>query len=447
MKACAWHVPSRVRWPDVTVENERTKSSPGGAVLRRAPRLLHPFGSRSYAQLWISQLLSHIGDGVFYVALVHAMVVGRGSAVDLGLVLGLRSLVGILTIAYGGVVSDRFKRTRVMAVADLLRGTAVLGLVFVPTEAPLWVWAALTCVVGAGGGLFRPAYSAVIPTFLPDDHLESGNALKVLGSRLAAIMGPVLGAAVLVTGSGTAFALNAVTYAVSLVMLLGLAEPRVERDGTGTNMVVEAWHGVRAVWERRWIAATIASGTVQVLLVLAPMTVLLPLVLNERGQDEWFGVLTASTALGSVLGMFLAASRRPAYPGLIAMVGTLTLVFSLLCYLVPVPIWLFVIAMIVNGFGPAMFIVHWPAALQRSVPAHLRGRVFALDEMGAFLLQPVGLVLTPLAYAAFGLQPAVLVAILALFLTALLPLAVPGVARFANVASDGFSLKKEEGHG
>ncbi|WP_433697003.1 MFS transporter [Nocardiopsis sp. CA-288880] len=404
---------------------------------RRTPRLLKPFRSRAYSQLWSSQLLSHLGDGVFYVALVHAMVIGRGSAVDLGLVLGLRSLVGILTIAYGGVVSDRFRRTRVMAVADLVRGAAVLGLVFVPAEGPLWVWIALTCAVGAGGGLFRPAYSAVIPTFLVDGDLESGNALKVLGARLAAVLGPVLGAAVITAGgSEVAFAANTVTYAVSLIMLLGIAEPRIERDGLRTSVAREAWHGVRAVWERPWITATIVSGTVQVLFVLAPMTIFLPIVLDERGQVAWFGILTASTALGSVLGMAVAAHRRPTYPGAAAMLGTLTLSFALACYLVPVPMWLFVVAMVVNGLGPAMFIVYWPAALQRSVPPHLRGRVFALDEMGAFLFQPVGLMLAPLMVTAFGLHLPVLLAIAMLFLTALLPLAVPGVARFADTAPD-----------
>ncbi|MEA5362618.1 MFS transporter [Amycolatopsis sp., V23-08] len=410
---------------------------------RRVPRLLEPFGSRAFAQLWVSQVLSRVGDGIFSVTLVHVLVAERGSAVDFGALLAAQSLVGLLLLVYGGVVADRFKRTRVMAGADLLRGTAVLAMVFVPVDGPLWLWGVLTCVVGAGGGLFRPAYSAVVPTLLPERDLEAGNALRSIGSRAAMIAGPALGGLVVLVDSGLAFGLDAATFAVSLVMLLGIVEPALAAGGPRRNVAVEAWLAIRAVRERPWIAATICSGAVQILLVIAPLTVLLPLALHDRGQDGWFGFLTSTMAVGAVLGMVTAAPRRPARPGTTAMLGTLTLGLPLTCYLLPTPLWLLGGALFAAGYGSILFTVYWPSALQRAVPVNLRARVFALDELGAYLLQPVGLALTPLVVTAAGFRLPVVIAIAALAVTALLPLAVPGVARFSDVEG----VRTEPGRG
>ncbi|MFE5502712.1 MFS transporter [Amycolatopsis japonica] len=410
---------------------------------RAEPRLVRPLRSRAFAQLWVSQVLSRVGDGIFSVTLVHVLVAERSSAVDLGALLAAQSLVGLLLLVYGGVIADRFKRTRVMAGADLLRGTAVFAMVFVPTDAPLWTWGVLTCVVGAGGGLFRPAYSAVIPALLPERDFEAGNALRSIGSRAAMIAGPALGGVVVLVDSRLAFGLDAVTFAVSLVMLLGIAEPALETGGPRRNVAVEAWLAIRAVRERPWIAATICSGAFQILLVIAPLTVLLPLVLHDRGQDQWFGFLMATMAVGAVLGMATAAPRRPARPGTTAMLGTLTLGLPLTCYLVPAPQWLLGAALFVAGYGSILFTVYWPSALQRAIPVNLRARVFALDELGAYLLQPVGLALTPLVVTEAGFRLPVVVAIVALAMTALLPLAIPGVARFSDVKG----ARMEPGHG
>jgi hypothetical protein len=173
-----------------------------------------------------------------------------------------------------------------------------------------------------------------------------------------------------------------------------------------------------------------------VLLVLAPMMVILPIVLHQRGQVEAYGLLVAVRSVGGIAGALAAAQWRPRLPGLVAMCGPLTLSVQLVCFLLPVPLWVFGLAMIVSGFGPPLFLVYWPSALQRSIPQDLRGRVFALDELGANTLEPVGLALTPLAVAEFGVTASTTAAAVVLFLTALPPLAVPGVARFATVANE-----------
>jgi hypothetical protein len=394
--------------------------------------ILSPLRQRSFLQLWCGQLLSSIGDGIFLVALIDVMITERSSAKDLGAVLSARSLVTLATILYGGVLADRFRRTRVMAAADLVRGVAGLMVAFLSYGAPLSYWIFLAAVIGAGSGIFRPAYSVLIGTLLPPDKLEAGNALRNLTLRMAQILGPSIGAVLIVTvGAHTAFLIDAVTFFVSMLTLLGIRESREPRRTAGRNALREALEGVRAVRERPWIGTVIVSGTIQVLLVLAPMMVMLPIVLRQRGAAEAYGFLVALRSVGGVGGALLAAQSRPRLAGLAAMCGPLTLWSQLLCFLIPVPLWVFGLAMVISGFGPPFFLVYWPSALLRAVPPDLRGRVFSLDELGAFTLEPVGLALTPAVVAGVGVIASAAGAGVVLVLTSLLPLLVPGVAHFA----------------
>jgi hypothetical protein len=51
------------------------------------------------------------------------------------------------------------------------------------------------------------------------------------------------------------------------------------------------------------------------------------------------------------------------------------------------------------------------------VPEHLRGRVFSVDQLGAYALQPISLALTPEAVTAWGITATAATGALALILT------------------------------
>lgn len=398
------------------------------------PRLVTPLRSRMFAQVLAGRSLSTLGEGALLVAIVTMMVVQRDSATDLGLLLGVRSAVALIALVFGGVIADMFHRIHIMAIADAVRLVlALCTVLWVPTSAPLWIWAVIVAGIGLGTGAHQPAYQAVVPALVPDEALEAGNALRVLATRGALILGPSAGGLLVAVGDVRAvLVLYALTIAISLATLIGVREPDRRTAGTRQSPAALAAQGVRAVLDRPWIAWVIGSGTIQILAVITPMTVMIPLVLHARGQDELYGIVLGLRAAGSVLGTVLAAQWRPARPGLAAMCGPLTMLLLILFFVVPAPGWVILGAAFLSSVGPALFIVYWPTALQRAVPEDLRGRVFAFDQLGAYILQPIGLALAPLAVDAWGLTGPSVVAALVLVATTFIPLLVPGVATFAT---------------
>jgi MFS family permease len=377
-----------------------------GAAVKRD--LWGPLRSIQFAQLIIGQFVSGIGDGIFLIALVEVMVTQRDSARDLGIILGVRSLVSLSAVIFGGVISDRFRRIHVMAITDAARMVVVLGAAFLPSMGPLGLWIVIAGLMGVGSAAFQPAYLAVVPSLVPSAQLQNGNALKMLAQRGALIIGPSAGALVLSFSSPRiAFLIDAGTFAVSLVSLIRIAEPPLSRRAKANeNILRSAALGFRTVLDRPWLAWLIGSATIQIFFVIAPLTVLIPIYLQSRHDTNLYGVVSGLRSAGIFAGIILAAGIRPRRSGLVAMCGTLTLLALFVPLIFAVPTWVMFVAAFVAGTGPSLFVVYWPTAIQRAVPETLRGRVFAVDQLGAYGLQPLSLALTPLAVTAVGV-PAV----------------------------------------
>ncbi|GGZ16165.1 MFS transporter [Streptomyces inusitatus] len=392
--------------------------------------ILRPLGLPAFRRVWLGQALSTVGDGMFVAALAAAMLENRsGSA--LGLVLGAESLALVIVALGGGVLADRLRRSRLMIASDVLRMLCVVGFALGAAEGPLLLAAALAAGMGFGSGLFRPAHRALLPTLAPG-LLPQANALLSATSRIAMIVGPGLGGLLLVLGSArTAFWIDAATFGVSIFALLGIRDSRPERHQR-TGVLSEARAGFRAVLDRPWVAVIIGQGTVQLILVMAPMLVLLPVYLSARGQMPQYGVLLALQAAGSAVGGLAVGARPPRRPGTVAVLGLGLGVVQLAFMMTGVSITLLGFSVFLTGMGYGIFGVLWASALQRAVPDELLGRVFAVEMLGTYALEPVGLALAPMAADLLGLRTVLVVALAVLVVTTVLPLFVPGVRTFAD---------------
>ena len=193
----------------------------GGGLSR--VRLLAPLRHRDFRLLWSGMCVSLLGDGIFLVALAWQVYALSNAPTALALVGITMTVPTIAFLLLGGVISDRLDRRRIMLASDVVRGLAVglLALLSLTGVLELWHVAAIAAVYGAGTAFFSPAFDALVPELLPADELAQANALdqfvRPIALRLA---GPALGGVLIdVLGVGTAFALDAASFAVSAAAL------------------------------------------------------------------------------------------------------------------------------------------------------------------------------------------------------------------------------------
>ncbi|MGA7669501.1 MAG: MFS transporter, partial [Nitrolancea sp.] len=147
---------------------------------------LRALRQRHLAILWLSQVLSAIGDNFYAIAIVWMAVNVAGSGA--GLVVAAQSLAGLVFGLLGGVYADRWNRRTTMIVVDVIRAAAVgmLPILSMLGRLQLWHMAAAGVVIGGLGALFDPALQASLPALSGDVQvLQAANGLMDMTRRLA----------------------------------------------------------------------------------------------------------------------------------------------------------------------------------------------------------------------------------------------------------------------
>jgi len=381
--------------------------SHGGGLGR--VRLLAPLRHRDFRLLWTGMCVSLLGDGVFLVAMAWQVYALSNAPAALALVGVAMTVPTIVFLLLGGVVSDRRDRRRIMLAADLARGLAVglMAVLSLTGALELWHVVALVAVYGAGQAFFSPAFDAIVPEVLPADELAQANSLdqfvRPIALRLA---GPAVGGVLIsALGAGSAFALDAVTFAVSAGALLAMTPRAGEAPAEPASVLADIGAGLRYIRAHVWLWATFASAAIAYLLFMGPAEVLLPYIVKNdlhAGAAD-LGIVFAAGGIGSVGCAIVIGQRGLPRRDITFMYVTWTLAtFAIAGYGLATAVWqLMVASLAFNALETAGTIV-WATAKQRHVPAALLGRVSSLDWLISIGLLPLSFALTGPVTGAIG---------------------------------------------
>ena len=362
--------------------------------------------ARDFRLLWLSQTASVVGDALVLVAVGLFVTRLTGDPSDVGLVLGAYSLPLLLLVLFGGVVADRLPRQQVMIASDLVRAVlhGVLALLIVTGAVRIWHMVVIGALFGTAEAFFRPAYTGLVPQTVPEDQIQSAQALTGVSRELATMAGPAL-ATVLVLGVGgaVAFALDAATFLVSALLLVrvrgrdrGGAAPRssVPRE------LAEGWQAVRT---RAWVWATVLTFSLALFTALAPFFVLGASVAQDvYGSDAVYGLANAAWGVGTVTGAVLGARWKPLLPMRAAVLCAVPWPGCIAVFALGPALPVLYATMAVAGVGIGLFAVWWETALATRIPPHLLSRVSAWDWMGSLALLPLGYLLAGPVAARYG---------------------------------------------
>lgn len=257
----------------------------------------------AFALLWMGQLVSFLGDEIFFIALTLWVFKLTGSATVLATTLVMATIGQGLLGFLAGALADRTDRRALMIASDLGRAVivAVIPLVITKSISATFL---LLAVLSAGTVFFRSAVSALIPSVAPTDELSTSNALLQTTERIAEIVGGILGSTlVLAFGFHTAFLLDAGSFAFSGICIALM--PIAWRVGLGTgqprNITAEVGEGLRFIWQtplHRVLALAIIPGY----LTLGFTALRAPVIIGTAGLPVIaYGVINSAIGLGKLV--------------------------------------------------------------------------------------------------------------------------------------------------
>jgi MFS family permease len=297
----------------------------------------------------------------------------------------------VIGLALGPLV-DRLSRRRLMIASDLVRLGVFCALPFVDRAA---VIVALAGVAGFATGFFRPAANAALPNLVPQDELPMANSLLQTVENLSWLIGPVVGGAVVAAwGTDLAYWLNAATFLLSAVLLLGIAEAAL-RGGEVTSR--GHWRDVAD-----GLALVLRSRPLRLVLVVWSVALIGNAAFNVAevffAKDELdsgdfgFGVLVGATGLGLTVGGFYGGRAIDRFGVLRVYVGSLVLWSVGVAAAALSPSLGLAAALVAAGLvGNGAAVVCNLVLVQRGAPDHLRGRAFTVIMSTNYLLLGLGM--------------------------------------------------------
>ena len=256
---------------------------------------------RDFRFLFAGQLVSAFGSFLTYVALPVQIYDLTKSSALVGL-LGTAQLVPLaVTALWGGAFADAIDRRRLLLWAEaLLMGGSFALLINAslphPNVIALFVIAAFMSGVN---GFHTPALQSLTPKLVTAEELPAVSALQSLRGTSAAIAGPALaGVCIAAFGIRTTFAIDAATYAISLVALASIrAMPPAENaTKAGLSSIVE---GLRYAASRPELIGTYVVDILAMTFAM-PMAVF-PALGAQWGGSNAAGYLFSAMSAGALV--------------------------------------------------------------------------------------------------------------------------------------------------
>jgi len=386
-------------------------------VLRRNPL---------FARLWLAQIVSQAGDWLDRVAcfVLIGELGGASARLGLGVLFGVEQALRLVPTAVvgplAGPVADRWSRRKLMIAADLSRAVVVLGFLLVRDPAHLPLLYALVVLQMGIGIFFEAARSAAVPDTVSREELHDAYAVMSATWSLTLCLGSMAGGwLVSWIGVRGAFVVDAGTYVASAIVLLRLRLPPMPhhegpfrwKDVVLLSDLARAGRHARergvaaAVWVKTFWGA---AGGYLVLLTLAgrerfgesggsidDIAVATGALFAARGVGTGFGPLLA----GWFSGRSDAALRRQVTGGFLLAVFGYTL-FGFAPGLTAA-----CVAVAVAHLGGSALWVASTVLWQRGVADAWRGRVYALESLGASIAFASGGLLAGWAFDRTGSIP------------------------------------------
>lgn len=349
-------------------------------------------------KLWTSAGLSNLADGVMKVALPLVAVRYTDSpALIAGLAFAF-TLPWLLFALTAGALADRYDRRRLMLVANAARALflACLTITALAGAGSIWLLYIAAVCIGVAETVYDTSSQSILPQLVPRERLSRANG-RLFAAELTAnqFIGPPLGGFLVAAGVVFAFGTPVLLWVAAIGILLLVRGRFTTERAVRTTIradIREGLHFLGSSTLLRTLAimvgvfnfASSAVFTVFVLYAVGPQSAM-------HLSDPAYGLLLTASAVGSVLGTFLAEpserllGRSRAL--LVTIAGSVLTVATPFFSTDPLIIGA---GMLIGGITIAIWNVITVSLRQRVVPTRLLGRVNSAYRLLAWGTMPLG---------------------------------------------------------
>lgn len=215
-------------------------------------------GGRDGRRMLVVAVIDKVGTGLWTgAATLYFIYVAHLSVAQIGVLMGLSGILGIAGPPIAGRLADRFPVTRILVVAQLARGAALLALLSTNEYGLLVLYSALGALPDRASSVLTKLFAARVA----GPHRIRYQAIQRTAVNIGWAVGAAGAAAALTVGTAASYRAlllaNVASYAVIAVLTLRCAEPPApSRIVTGPGVPVTGTRGPTPWRDRRYLAFT-----------------------------------------------------------------------------------------------------------------------------------------------------------------------------------------------
>ena len=301
-------------------------------------------------------------------------------------------VTSILVNPFGGVISDRFSRRKILMTTDLVCGILCLAISFIRNDS--WMIGALigaNIVQAIAFAFSRPANKAIITELVEKDELVLYNSRLELVLQVVSVSSPVLSFLVLQFAS---LRITLVLDALSFFLAFGLVAllPKKEEKTTGEKKLTfkvicaDIKEGVHYIVKQKEIFFLLVMAS-SVNFFFAAFNYLLPFSNQLYGVQGAYATILTMGAIGSIVGALLASKIKASMEMLLFLLALTGLGVMIMGF--PLPSYLAFSGNFICELFMTMFNIHFFTQVQTKVEGKYLGRVLSSIYTLAILFMPI----------------------------------------------------------
>ena len=301
-------------------------------------------------------------------------------------------VTSILVNPFGGVISDRFSRRKILMTTDLVCGLLCLAISFIRNDRWMIVALIVANIVQAIAFAFsRTANKAIITEVVEKDEIVTYNAHLELVLQVVSVSSPVFSFLVLQFASLHAtLLLDALTFFIAFVLVAFLpkeeAKVQEKKRFTGKDIFADIKDGLHYIWHQKEIFFLLLVAS-SVNFFFAAFEFLLPFSNRLYGVKGAYATILTLGAIGSIIGALIANKFKSSMEMLLFLL-ILTGVGVFMMGL-PLPPLLSFSGNLVCELFMTIFNIHFFTQVQTKVEGDYLGRVLSTIFTLAILFMPI----------------------------------------------------------
>ena len=359
------------------------------------------FKNRSFLFLWGSGMCSALSLSTYLFVEQWYVIHTLNQASFLGLVLMATLLPRIFLMLFGGVLSDRYKRSTIMRISSGLRISFILCLLALLhlNQLTLLTILVFAFLFGSVDAFYSPANASLLPTLVPNEQLTKANSLIQTSNQIALFSGPIFGGVILSYSSySRVFLVIFGTLCLTLLFTYGIREPKTKRV-LQHSALSELKEGLHYVLHFQQLKQTLFLVICVNFFFFGPLLLGIPLLVHDvlQGDAMDLSYMQGSYQMGMLGGALWSGFAQTKARGITSSVRLIGALGLFLCLLSQVQqIWLYLTLLLSLGVLSSIINIRIITFIQSQCAEQTMGRVMSVVNASSN-----GLV--PLSYALLSL--------------------------------------------